>query len=249
MCRYHATSLGTLWICCRCGYHTNSLEFCRQCDHIVCAKSPPDKIPLLVIGCPRSGTKYTATLLQQAGGQVGHEWLFADGLVSCHLTVEHNRWRVPSFDGRFTLPRHVHFARILHQIRAPLPTINSLRHWVREPWAALFLEVAAEVTTARSEQDPRELAMRIYLEWNTLAQSVAAASYRVEDLAPDTPALAMVTNALYGIHVGPEHFAEVPPNTNATEGRRARLTWGELRDVNHTLAASCHALGARYGYG
>lgn len=239
--------MGVLWECCKCGYTNNYLEFCRQCDHVVCERMPGTDIPLLVIGCPRSATKYTAQLLQEAGAQVGHEWLFADGLVSCHLTVEHARWRVPGYDGRYFNLRHSLFRRILHQVREPLATIASLRHWVREPWAQLFLQVAEGVTTARIEQSPLELAMRIYVDWNYLAETVAERTYCVEKLVAGSATSEFLAEAA-GVDLCLKHYAKVPTNVNRTEGGKKRLTWDELAECSRSLAARCQEMGRRYGY-
>lgn len=247
MCQPRTSTLGSLWECCRCGYKNNSLEFCRHCNHVVCERLPAPGIDLLVVGCPRSGTKYAARLLQEAGAEVGHEWLFRSGLVSCHMTVEHHRWRVPGYDGRFFNLKHSLFRHVYHQVREPLATISSLRHWVREPWAQLFLQVAEETAGIKVEQPPLDLAMEIYYRWNLAAEAVATHTYRVEDLGPSSPASDMLGQAVR-IHVGVEHYAAVPRDVNKTEYRKRPLTWKELAMASRHLAARCQEMGRRYGY-
>ncbi len=43
---------------------------------------------LLVTGCARSGTRYTAFILRDCGLDVGHEWVFPDGLTSWLMAAD-----------------------------------------------------------------------------------------------------------------------------------------------------------------
>src|SRR5688572_17821987 len=74
---------------------------------------------ILVTGCPRSGTKYMALLLQAYGLDVGHEEMGARGISSFSLAVT-------SEDGPWGPTRERYrFARVVHLVREPLATIAS----------------------------------------------------------------------------------------------------------------------------
>jgi len=248
MCLSRPNGAGALWTCCICGYQTNSRDFCTSCDRIVCEKIPGGDIPLLVVGCPRSGTKYAAQILQVAGAEVGHEWLHAHGIVSCHMTVESPRWRIPSFDGRYCNLKHHLFKGILHQVREPLATIRSLCMWLRQPWAQLLLQVAETWTTARIDHCNQELAMRLYCDWNLLGSAISEWTYRVEDIAPGTEFEARVKRVIPGFSLRDEHIGVVPKNSNKTEGTLKPLDWAQLEEVQPVMADQCKRLGRRYGY-
>jgi hypothetical protein len=65
-------------------------------------------VKFLITGYPRSGTKYTAKVLNKTSLDVGHEFKGKDGCVS---------WK--------HLPKALDFDLVLHQVRNPLKVIGS----------------------------------------------------------------------------------------------------------------------------
>jgi hypothetical protein len=89
--------------------------------------TPPTtaRVPFVVTGCGRSGTRYTANLLTAAGFTCGHERIFSpwtkDDVVPTFDDVQgDSSWLAVPFLAR--LPAG---AVVLHQVRHPLPTISS----------------------------------------------------------------------------------------------------------------------------
>ena len=188
----------------------------------------------LITGCGRSGTKYIVEVLAAVGIEAGHEKPGKHGIVDWHLVL--------------AKPEEYDF--ILHQVRHPLRTIESM-HSAREPSWKFICERVMDI---RMDMSILERCMAYWYYWNLLAEKNAWLTYRVEDLDA-------VINQVGGVCLGKapgrkakNKMAKVPANMhtrrNGSRGKSIpKLGWKELREANLSLANAIHAMAKRYGYG
>src|SRR5688572_332027 len=142
----------------------------------------------LVTGCPRSGTKYAATLFRHLGVHVEHERVFGVGVG---LGRREPSWRV--FEGDVSwlavpfLP--LEDVVVLHQVRHPLEFVRSVVGFgfLSDERADLaFPQVvrrhAPEVYEPATQVERGATMWRV---WNERAEPHATITYRLEDLDAD----------------------------------------------------------------
>jgi hypothetical protein len=211
--------------------------------------------PLLAIGHPRCGSRYTSELLRACGLDVGHEAMGKHGISSWMFAVEddENPWaRNPLARSR----KNKHFGHVIHFVRNPRTAIPSIiredRHagksfaFRRKHIAKTF---GFDPGDARSDVD-RAIASYIY--WNKLveAQNVDL-MVRVEDAEESLLAFLKAHRI-----VAPDCvLTDAPPkNVNADKPYQ-----GELHDkpslseedwegVALGLKVEINAMCERYGY-
>ena len=143
---------------------------------------------LLIIGCPHSGTMFTAAVLRSAGVSCGHEavytlWGYKEGADTAVAEV--------SWEAVFHLDREVPAGAVIaHQTRDPIAWLDS---WTRmsehagvEAWA--FLESHCPGISEDHRRDPIRASMRLWVEMNRRCEQHAARRHRVEDLRGDAGA-------------------------------------------------------------
>jgi len=175
----------------------------------------------LITGYPRSGTKYMATVLREAGLDVGHEYIGADGTVD---------WRGP--------PIAANFAVILHQVRYPLNAIASAATIGQSAFNIMYKRIGGVPPSF----DPVVQAMYTWVYWNGIVEEMTTLSYRIEELPDIWPS---IWDHL-GLSPVPPFPARVPTNTNTRIHRR--LTWADLDAADPKLAQYTRNLARRYGY-
>jgi hypothetical protein len=218
---------------------------------------------LLVTGCGRSGTKYTAFLLQQLGIDAPHERLGRDGICSWTMAVysETRRYGPPS--------SRVSFREVFHQVRDPLAVISSAVTLRAESWD--FIRRHIDCPDAAI---PIVRAAHYWVLWNEQAERVATWRYRVEDLdnsfgefcarigvKPDAALIAAIPRDFNTRHSGRAlHLAEelcrrlglnTPRRLRTVLSRPRRLapvSWEMLRALDSALCARVQAKAAFYGY-
>jgi hypothetical protein len=126
---------------------------------------------VLITGCGRSGTKFTALLLQGLGLDVGHEQLGADGVSSWCMAVD-------SVDAPWGVGRRgLQFNPIFHQVRHPLKVISSLTTFTPPSWEFIARHVNCPA------DDPIVIrAAKYWYHWNRQTEHVAQWRYRIETL-------------------------------------------------------------------
>jgi hypothetical protein len=177
--------------------------------------------PVLIIGCGRSGTKFTAEMLRSAELFFGHERIEANGGIGWPLAL-------PSY--RRAWPER---AIIWHQVRAPLPTIGSLTTHTDSVWRAVSKAIPVPV-----EMDPVQRAALYYLEYNRYCAELAEWTYRVEDLATN----GTQTRQRFEVHFG-RSFTCPPSDTNSR--LHTEIKWA---DINEPLRTEVTELARSYGY-
>jgi hypothetical protein len=126
---------------------------------------------LLVTGCGRSGTKFTAVLLQRLGLDVRHERMGRDGIAAWTLAVPSAR---PPW-GPAVVPES--FDHVYHQVRHPLAVIRSVGTFKPSSWEHIYDHTSA---TPRNHVIVR--GARYWLEWNEHTERIATWRYRIESL-------------------------------------------------------------------
>ena len=126
---------------------------------------------LLVTGCGRSGTKYTAELLQKLGLDVRHEEMGADGISTWCMAVDSED--SPWGGGR----RNIRFDARLHQVRHPLRVIPSLTTFTAPSW-----DFIAQHIPCAADEPILIRAAKYWYYWNLEAEKIATWRYRIETL-------------------------------------------------------------------
>lgn len=191
----------------------------------------------LITGCGRSGTKYTAAVLQSLGIDVGHEQPGKDGEVG---------WK-----GLYRLlsGQPHSYRKIIHQVRHPLDTISSLRthtNYLLDS-VAQFFPTRSVVTTTDGKL---HRCMEYWYQWNKLAEHQASWTYRIEDFPSAFPALCEVL----GLSGFPEKWPEIPDNLNTRRTKRFErfqqepVTWEKLESIDSELTHRVRELATQYGY-
>ena len=124
---------------------------------------------VLVTGCPRSGTLYMARLLKLVGVPVRHEkWRPGCGIVDWGLMAGlHLVDYIPDFDN----------AIVLHQVRNPISTIESMQTMRQSSLRKLCSHSGASL-----EDAPLVRLAKAWLFWNAQIETFADITYRVEDI-------------------------------------------------------------------
>lgn len=221
------------------------------------------ELKVLVTGCGRSGTKFTALLLQRLGLDVRHEKLGRDGIAAWPLAV-----RTPTTPwGPAVAPER--FGEIFHQVRHPLAVIRSVVTFKPDSWTYVYAHTSA------SAADPLVLrGAKYWLEWNEHAERIATWRYRIEDVAAvfdelcerldvtaDWSALerlpADTNTRRYGrvFHYYDEISArlrlrrvETVAHAVARPQERPEVSWSTVERLDPRLAARVRAKAETYGY-
>jgi len=165
----------------------------------------PVKRLLLVTGCARSGTAYTAAVLKACGVAVEHEFMGADGCVSWPMAVRAAQapWG-PAFDGATA------FEHVFHQVRHPLAVISSVWSTEGQPsWDFIYAHTS-RITSA----DAIEVrCAKYWYYWNRRAGRLAEWTYRVEELPEVWDELC----TRLGRKLDASHLATVSARTNSRD--------------------------------
>jgi hypothetical protein len=218
---------------------------------------------VLVTGCARSGTGYTAALLTRLGLACGHERVFAPQALRragggrwdvapawpAHLPAE-SSWLAVPFLG--VLPRGT---LVVHQLRHPLAVMRSNLRIGFFTTPSDYLDFALAHAPGLAWGAPLERAARYWLEWNARIEREVAAhglrclSLRLEELDEHTLRALL---AQVGVRVARGEvraaLADVPGDTN-TRGRRAADVAVRVEDLpGDGLRAALQQAARRHGY-
>lgn len=184
--------------------------------------------PVLITGCPRSGTCYTAKLLQAHGIDVQHERLGKRGTVDWHLAGI--PWNGP----------------IVHQMRNPLHVIGSLLSitswkWIERSLPGFEMPALVRGMSADAHHQRFERMCEFYVRWNQRSLATAGTFFRVEKLDQAWTALQWAIPELGDFNVDLE-----PPRDTNTRGPHANVTWDDVMLTK--WGEQVMALALLYGY-
>lgn len=128
---------------------------------------------ILVVGHPRTGTGYTAKLLQSWGLDVQHERMGKDGTSDWSLTAKGTSiWQPVSYD-------QYKWETIIYCVRNPKETIASLVY--TEDIHEDSISFRQDKGNFNGYENPVVTAINSILSWDSLASNIADFTYRVED--------------------------------------------------------------------
>lgn len=214
---------------------------------------------LLITGCGRSGTLYSAGLWRALGLDIRHERpvppngvIGADGMASWFMAADDPA--PPSgpsaLDYRFDV--------VLHQVRHPLKVIASMAQFIlREGKRAPgFIERNAPETRLAAQEaeylGPNQQlilrAARYWYHWNLLAEAKADRTIRIEELQERLPDLC----DLVGVEYRPGVFEGIPRGVNARHFHVHDdpwvLEWSDIKGLDPRIYEKIRDLAATYGY-
>jgi len=184
---------------------------------------------LVIVACPRSGTRFISTLFKEHGLDVGHEAWGVDGTAWWQLAGDDSFWRGFNFCPREPATAHP----AVHQVREPLACIASM---------FTIADVSWEIMRVRMSDSVLRRGMYAYVHWNRLAQRRASYTYRVENYRAEFSELCRRGRFTAVLH-NPVKTSE---KTNSRE--HPSLTWAELEKEDAALAREVKAVAAGYGY-
>lgn len=168
---------------------------------------------LLVVGSPRSGTRFITNFLNQFGLQVRHERMGEDGTVNgAWLAMRMKDDTLIKVAGR----QHYEFDQIIHLVRHPLAVIRSLSLEMSEVWWK-WQSVHSKIEIP--DPSDLELIAAFWVFWTDGCQHLCDTHIRLEDIS----------------HLGDRTGKGVQP-----EGR---LTPDDLGCMALTVAERCKTYG------
>ena len=191
---------------------------------------------LLITGCGRSGTHYTARLLQEMGLDVPHERVGKDGAASWKHIVSGTFVYIGK--GREAEIDSSGFDRILHQVRHPLKVIASMQTFSDSTWSYMAQSIDLDL-----KAKPVKRAMQAWVRWNQLVAAKASWRFQIERLAENF--------SEFCLHAGlpAQPMPHVPHE--AKDSRTARfkpVSWADLLKLDAALAEEVRQLALEYGY-
>ena len=194
---------------------------------------------IIIVGCPRSGTKYVSELLKSNNINVGHEEYGRNGIVSWMVASRDGRSLYgPSYSkvmynihkvGRYTR-NHKIKPKIVHQYRDPLECISSLTSLGDASWDFLNKYLNFELVLGPSPTIV-EKAMLVWYEWNLRCEKLATLTYNIKEVREVYTTL---DNILEDTKIGTR--------------KHVVYDFDDLKYKNHTLATKIKELYRKYEY-
>jgi len=198
--------------------------------------------PIIIIGCPKSGTQYISKLLTHLGLDIIHEaqctcasgrdgrvsWLYGAGFYA-----------IP-FDGEPPLSTYIN-PIILHQVRNPLNTMSSCQKISEAAWDYIskYIPIKPEYSLPRK-------CLYLYYYWNTRCEHLAEYTYRIETLEEEWNIFCNKINHSELIEKK-KLIKDIPKNVNTAKPYH-QFTWGELLDIDEFITVEVMKLAERYNY-
>jgi len=179
---------------------------------------------LLVTGCGRSGTAYTARVLQLHGLDIGHEQVGNDGTVDWHAAS-----RLDDFADYV----------VVHQVRHPLRAIASITTLSAASWRFVARHTAALANAALLRR-----AASHWFMWNRLIEQRGYPIRRVEQLGNWLGELLAPFNIVPDV----SKLMQVPITLNTRSGHYTKITWASLEALDRKLCARIYDKARQYGY-
>jgi len=191
---------------------------------------------LLVTACGRSGTHFTARVLQEMGLDVPHEEVGKDGAASWKHIVSGDFVYVGK--GRTREIRSEGFTRTLHQVRHPLKVIASMQTFSKSTWGYMAQHIALDLKAPAVRR-----AMQAWVGWNRLIEPRAQWRFQIEQLKDQFEEFCRQAG------LPPQPMPEVPQAAkDSRTDRYTPLYWEDLVNADAALAEQVRDLALAYGY-
>jgi hypothetical protein len=182
-----------------------------------------DTIRTCILSHGRSGTLYTAKILQSIGLDFGHEKDGKDGAIGGIF-----------FKGDRDLSS---YGQIFHQVRHPLNVISSSTTCKPSSFKKVFEKTGLG---EMNEKDPLRRAMLSWVFYTSWAEKHSVWRYKIEDIKTIWPEL------LFRMGLDKIDLPDVPANTNARKHKN--YTWDELTKKDPMLTIGIKESARRFGY-
>ncbi|MCK4829567.1 hypothetical protein KA005_78305 [bacterium] len=189
---------------------------------------------IIILGCGRSGTQFSAKYLTQQGFRVGHERLKYNGISSWFLAVQNTQ--VPS-GPNFEMVKNLGFT-IIHQVREPLASISSIQALGKPNWRF----IASNIPIDLSSDTKTLMAMKYWFHWNKMAEQITEYRVKVENFQDDI--LKYIDSDLKN----PGKEKEITKNDKINTRKHTSLSWEDLEKEDEKLAMEIKQLAKKYGY-
>jgi hypothetical protein len=128
---------------------------------------------ILILSCPRSGTKYTSDLLKFLGLDFKHEAIGDNGGIGFPYVIQ----EAVSVNGKeYEKTDFKDFDFIFHQVRNPLNVVRSLPP-DKHPFWEFTERYIGKLSGSKIERH-----FQFWVKWNKMCEKNAMATYRVESL-------------------------------------------------------------------
>ena len=185
---------------------------------------------------PRSGTHFTAALLQAMGRDIRHEDVGRDG-ASSWLHITNGIYHVPERDRTKTVSNQG-FSPVLHQVRQPLKVISSMQTLRQCSWDYLAQHSKVDRKAPIVVQ-----AMQAWIGWNELIAARADWRFQVEQLEAVFPEFLKRA----GLPAQPYPVLAHSARESRVD-RYVPLGWEHLLYHDRALTERVAALAVSYGY-
>jgi hypothetical protein len=213
---------------------------------------------LLITGCGRSGTLYSAKLFSELGLDIlheldtsGHTERGGDGFSSWFLAVDDpHPPQGPTSVGN-------EFRYTLHQVRHPLLVIASFAQFILQKGSRSYPFLEKYIPELTSISGKKELCFKeklllqaalYWYEWNLLALKKATDTVQLENIGAELPGLC---DAL-GIHFDADVLDRVSATTNERgiyiQDEPWVISWEELESLDPILTEKIRRLAETFGY-
>ena len=217
-----------------------------------------EKKKLLITGCGRSGTFYSAEVWRLLGLDIRHERpvgyhgiMGEDGASSWLMAVNDPN---PPFGPSAA---DYQFDVVIHQVRDPLKVIASVAQFIlaKGQHAPDYIKKNIPEPLMRSDEqildDKQQFilqAARYWYYWNLIAQQKATMTVQVEQLPDELPQLCELLDVEYQKNVL-ENIAEDVNNRHLYLNEKLwTVDWEELRSLDPDIAEKIQSLAVSYGY-
>jgi len=192
-------------------------------------------IKILGLGHPRTGTGYTATLLNLWGLKVGHERLEEDGIIAWQLAIDKGPWLyLNKLD--FKLKPEI----TIYNVRDPKTSIPSIVYTENVKKESLEYRISKGKVIKSSNQV--ELAINSILQWDKLITSKNPDFiYRIEDQSSEL--FDFIKSTGYNVE-----YKELSERVNSREHKGLDGLENELRAVRPSVKRKLNAFCEKYGY-
>ena len=188
---------------------------------------------LLIMACPRSGTRFTSKYISALGVPFPHEEIGPYGGIGWQYAV------AKPYSPKHGSRDDFEFENIVYQVRHPLSVIVSMtthspamRRWVSRELGGI-------------PTDGLAWGMNFYWRWMREMERYSDVWYRVEDLWPHDRAELLLRTYLREMTM--ETRAALPfASDNARPHKR--ILWDDLQRVDKILAHNIYKLSRKYGY-
>lgn len=191
---------------------------------------------ILITGSCYSGTEYTSKFLIASGLDIEHEYMNSQGCVSWLMTsrLKTTPWGPLSINYKFD--------HVFHQVRDPLKVIQSVYNFFPVDLWHWIYDVVPEI---KSSDSLIVRSAKYWYYWNTLAESQAEWTYRIEDF--DSKYKEM--GERLGLGFDEDILRSISKNTNKKSGSTKAISWDFLKEnLDSDLFEKICTLAEHYGY-